>query len=93
MYLHALNLSCVLQHYHIYERQRSSETMIPGHVLAIKESYVTLHVVLLSIVIHKNHKILITNSFLFYKLASCVCLTNNMVCWGHKTVVLLLQVV
>jgi hypothetical protein len=39
MYLHALNLSFVLHYHHVYERGRSSETMISGPVLAIRKVF------------------------------------------------------
>jgi hypothetical protein len=37
MYLHAFNLLFVLYYHYVYERGRSSKTMIPGPILAIRK--------------------------------------------------------
>jgi hypothetical protein len=56
MYLHALNLLFVHYYHLIYERERSSEPMIPGTILAIRKVLCYLHVILLSVILYKNHK-------------------------------------
>jgi hypothetical protein len=57
VYLHTLNLSFVLYYRHIYERERSSENVITGPVLAIRKLlviFMLFYMVLLNLKNHKN---------------------------------------
>jgi hypothetical protein len=39
MYVHALNLSFFYHHHHVFDRERSSEIMIPGPILVIRKAF------------------------------------------------------
>jgi hypothetical protein len=67
----------------MFERERyiSSETMIPGPLLAIRKPSFILFVVYFSFFLKIKKYLLI---ILFCKLASCECLTTTLASWGRK---------
>jgi hypothetical protein len=86
MYLHALSLSSVLYCHYVYERGRSSETMIPGPILPLRKFLVTFMLFYFQFLKSKITKTMVTHIALFWfcKLSSCWCLTTTTVNWDAK---------